>query len=378
MGDPAPSSPPVTIVAVEGRVLISPGLLARISQGQFERREIVLVAVRCSDGTVGYGEAFSGSAGSAVAELVNTALAPIVVGRAPHETAAVSGLVRHRLMNSHAASSAFRYALAGIDLAMWDAHGKLAGVPVYQLLGGTQTSFPAYAGSFALGIQPPDELVAEARELVDRQGWTVLKLRIGADARRDLAGVRAVREAFGDEMRIAVDSNMGQHYELGQIAAALGELGVEWLEEPYERPRRARYIALRARGTVPIAGGENLRSAEEFFDWTAAGALDVCQPDASRVGGITEMLRIAAVVDAAGLRFVPHISHSALNHAASLHIMSAIGSQDLCEGDAAPVNAFRDGAIHGGVEYHDGMMHLTGGPGLGVEVDEGALESLAG
>jgi D-galactarolactone cycloisomerase len=367
----------VTITSLEARLLTARGQLARISVGRFDRREMLLVKVVCSDGTVGYGESFPGMAAAAVAEVINVNLRPLVVGRRPNETAALSELVRRRYLAAHAAASAFRCALGGVDMAMWDAHGKLLGMPVYALLGGSDTTFPGYAGSFALGIQPPAELVTEAQGLVATHGWTALKLRIGEAPRADLARVTAVREAFGDDMRVMVDANMGQSYDLGRIAPELGRLGVEWLEEPFERPARSRYAALRARGLVPIAGGENLRSAEEFYDWASTGALDVAQPDASRVGGITEMLRIAAVVRAAGLRFVPHISHSALNHAASLHVLSALGSNDLCEGDAAPVNEFRDGVIHGGVEYRDGMMHLNDAPGLGATVDEGALSRVA-
>jgi D-galactarolactone cycloisomerase len=367
----------VRIVSLEARRLVSHGQLARISVGRFDRREMILVKVLCSDGTIGYGESFPGQAASAVAEIVNVSLQPLVVGRGPDETAALSAVIRRRFLAGHAAASAFRCALSGVDMAMWDAHGKVLGIPVHRLLGGSTTAVAGYAGSFALGIQPPDELVAEARRLVDTQGWSALKLRIGQTPAADVAGVAAVREAFGAEMRIMVDANLGQAYDLGRIAGELGRLGVEWLEEPYERTARSRYAALRARGVVPVAGGENLRSAEEFLDWASAGALDVAQPDASRVGGITEMLRIAAVADAAGIRFVPHISHSALNHAASLHVLSAIGSSDMCEGDAAPVNAFRDGVISGGVAYRDGMMHLADAPGLGAAVDEAALDQVA-
>jgi D-galactarolactone cycloisomerase len=365
------------IVSLTARVVSSTAgpPLAALSVGRFVGREIVLVTLACDDGTVGYGEAFHGQAGAAVAEVVNTVLQPIVVGRSPSETAEVSEIVRRRYLVSHGASSVFRLALSGIDMAMWDAHGKVLKLPVHRLLGGSATSIPVYAGGFALGIQPPDELVVEARRLVD-SGWTTaLKLRLGQTPVSDLARVRAVREAFGDEMRLMVDANLGQRYDVGRIAGALGELGVEWLEEPYERGFRLRYATLRARGAVPIAGGENLRSAEEFFDWLAAGALDVAQPDASRVGGITEMLRIAAVTSAAGARFVPHISHSVINHAAALHVLSAIASRDLCEGDASPVNDFRDRIVTGGVVWRDGQGVLSDAPGLGVTVDEHAVRA---
>jgi L-alanine-DL-glutamate epimerase-like enolase superfamily enzyme len=369
------------IVSLTARVVSSTSgpPLATLSVGRFVGREIVLVTVTCEDGTVGYGEAFHGQAGSAVADVVNTVLQPVVVGRRPSATAEISQIVRRRYLASHGASSVFRLALSGIDMAMWDAHGKLLGQPVHRLLGGSSSSFPVYAGGFALGIQEPETLVDEARRLVDEGAWTALKLRIGESPESDLARVRAVREAFGDGMRVMVDANLGQAYDVGRIAGALGGLGVEWLEEPFERGFRWRYAALRARGVVPIAGGENLRGAEEFFDWATAGALDVAQPDASRVGGITEMLRIAAVAAAAGVRFVPHISHSVLNHAAALHVLSATGSLDLCEGDASPVNDFRDRIVRGGVVWRDGMGVLSDEPGLGAVVDEAAVEqALAG
>jgi D-galactarolactone cycloisomerase len=367
------------IVGLRARVLASTDgpPLAALSVGQFRGREIVLVTVTCADGTVGYGEAFHGQAGRAVAEIVNTVLQDVVVGRAASETATVAEIVRRRFMSSHGISSAFRFALSGIDMAMWDAHGKRLGCPVHRLLGGGARSFPVYAGGFALGLQPAEDLVAEARRLIGEQGWKAIKLRIGESPTGDIARVAAVREAFGDELRIMVDANLGQAYDLGRIAGPLGELGVEWLEEPYERGARGRYAVLRARGQVPIAGGENLRGAEEFQDWIAGGALDIAQPDASRVGGITEMLRIAAVVRAAGLRFVPHISHSVLNHAAALHVLSAVPSSDLCEADASPVNIFRDGVFGGGVTHEQGIAFLGDGDGLGVTVDEAGPAALA-
>lgn len=76
------------------------------------------------------------------------------------------------------------------------------------------------------------------------------------------------------------------------------------------------------------------------------------------------------------MRFVPHISHGALNHAATLSVLSAIGSVDLCEGDASPVNEFRDRIFSGGVVWQDGQARLDGQPGLGVTVDERAIEEL--
>lgn len=344
-----------------------------LAVGSALRRDVVLVRVTCEDGTVGYGEAFHGHAGTAVAEIVNTTLQDFVVGRQPHETADVNAEIFHRFILAAGMSSGFLLALSGIDIALWDAWGKITGQPVYRLLGGSRTDFALYGGGFTLGFQPSEELAAEVRRLITDFGTPAVKLRIGDSPQRDLARVRHIRESFGDDLGIMVDANLGHRYDAAMVAPALGELGVRWLEEPYPPGSPERFAALRARGVVPVAGGENLGSAYEFADWISRGALDVVQPDVSRVGGITEALRIAALARAAGLRFAPHISHSALNHAATLHVLAASGGDGVYELDATAKNPFRDGVFSGGAVLSDGRARLVAQPGLGVRVDEGAL-----
>lgn len=285
------------ITGLDARV-VSYGFETRpepLAVGSALRRDVVLVRVTCEDGTVGYGEAFHGHAGTAVAEIVT------------------------------------------------------------------------------LGFQPQEELAAEVRRLITDFGTPAVKLRIGDSPQHDLARVRHIREAFGDELGIMVDANLGHRYEVAAVAPALGELGVRWLEEPYPPASPDRFAALRARGLVPVAGGENLGSAYEFADWIGRGALDVVQPDVSRVGGITEALRIAALAHAAGLRFAPHISHSALNHAATLHVLSASGADGVYELDASAKNPFRDRVFSSGAVLSGGRARLLAEPGLGVQVDEPAL-----
>lgn len=366
------------VEAVDARVLSAPFAAGapRLAVGTPRRRDIVLVRVRCEDGTVGYGEAFHGQAGAAVASLVNTVLPPLVAGRPVGDTAGLNHDVRRSYLTGNG-TGAFWLALSGVDMAMWDAHGKSLGRPVHELLGGAATRFPAYAGGFSLGFADPQALLAEVRTGIERHGWVAIKVRIGHGLAEDVARVRAAREALGPDMRILVDANLGGRYEIGRIARTLEDLDVEWLEEPYDRLSPRRYAELRRTTRVPLAGGENLLGAHEFHQWIEAGALDVVQPDASRVGGITEMLRVAALARSAGLRFVPHISHSVLNHAAALHVMSAAASDDLFEGDASVENAFRDTVISGGVGYAEGHASLTGGPGLGVHVDEERFASVA-
>jgi L-alanine-DL-glutamate epimerase-like enolase superfamily enzyme len=163
------------------------------------------------------------------------------------------------------------------------------------------------------------------------------------------------------------------NYDATRLTGVLGDLGIEWLEEPYLPQRMEDYIAITAQRRVPIAAGENLSGPDRFTAWMMRRAFDIAQPDVSRCGGITEAVRIAAVGSSAGIRVVPHISHTGLNHAATLHVMSGIGSSDFFEADPTPVNPFRTGAISGGFTVENGVARLTGAPGLGVSVDEDAL-----
>ncbi|KRA24281.1 hypothetical protein ASD65_07480 [Microbacterium sp. Root61] len=341
--------------------------------GSALRRDFVLVRVECADGSVGYGEAFHGHAGTAVAEIVNTTMQDVVLGRGVDENLAVREETRARFLIGAGMAGGFELALSGIDIAMWDAHGKSVGEPVWRLLRGTRREFPAYAGGFTLGFSEPEVLVEELRRLVGR-GYGAAKVRLGDTLERDLARVRATREAFGADFQIMTDANLGLAYDAGTLAPGLSEIGVTWLEEPYNPHRIDAFTALRTRGLVPIAAGENLAGADRFAEWIHRGALDIVQPDASRAGGITELLRIAVLAEASGIRFAPHISHTGLNHAATLHAMSgAAGGAWFFEADPTPVNPFRAGAISGGVIVEDGRARLSDAPGLGVEVDEAEL-----
>ncbi|GGH42412.1 mandelate racemase/muconate lactonizing enzyme family protein [Microbacterium album] len=341
-----------------------------IGTGSVLRRDFVLVRVELDDGSVGYGEAFHGHAGTAVAEIVNTALQDVVVGRLASETLAVREEIRDRFGAN--GLGGFLYALSGIDIAMWDAYGKSAGRAAWRLAGGSLTSFPAYAGGFTLGYSTPDLLVADLVGLRER-GFRAAKVRVGDGYETDVARVEAARAELGPEFGLMTDANLGLKYDTTRLAGALGAIGAEWLEEPFVPTRRADYVALASLRRVPLAAGENIFGADAFADWIRSGAIQVAQPDVSRVGGITEAIRVGHVAQAMGVRFVPHISHTALNHAATLTAMSALGSRDYFEADPTAVNPLRTDVISGGVVVADGDARVTDAPGLGVAVDEERL-----
>jgi len=342
-----------------------------IGTGSILRRDFVLVRVELADGTVGYGEAFHGHAGTAVAEIVNTTMQEVVVGRRCDEMLAVREETRERFLSA-SGMGGFVFALSGIDIAMWDAYGKSVGEPAWRLLGGVEPDAPAYAGGFTLGYSTPDLLVADLVGLAER-GYRAAKVRVGDGFEADAARVRAAREALGDGFRLMTDANLGLNYDTARLATVLGEVGADWLEEPYVPGRRDAFEALAALRRVPLAAGENIFGADSFAAWISSGAIQVAQPDVSRVGGISEAVRVGHLAQAHGVRFVPHISHTALNHAATLTAMSAVGSKDFFEADPTAVNPFRQDAISGGVTVEGGRAHMTDAPGLGVFVDEERL-----
>jgi L-alanine-DL-glutamate epimerase-like enolase superfamily enzyme len=223
-------------------------------------------------------------------------------------------------------------------------------------------------------------LVEEIERLRASFGFTAVKLRLGDTVVNDLERVRAVREHFGADLDIMTDANLGYTYaETYRLLPGLAEYQVAWLEEPFPRDDVEAFVDLRRRSGVPIASGENLYGRHELKHWIARRALDVVQSDCSKAGGITELKKIGDLAEAHHLRFAPHTSHTRLNHAATLHVMSALPASYIYEADATNENnKFSQGLITAPVQVVDGYVTAPDLPGLGVEVDEERLADFEG
>src|SRR5205085_12157474 len=193
----------------------------------------VIVKVTTDDGIVGWGEAHHGRAHTAVAKLIDTTLKTLVLNLDANNVVGIWDRMYRFQLASHGMGAGACLAMSGIDMALWDIRGKALGLPLYKLLGGTRKAVPAYAGGVSLGYQPPEKLIEEAQKSID-QGYKAVKLRVGDSPKRDIERMRAVRKAFGDELVILTDANIG--YELGdarRVMPAMDELGIGWLEEPF-------------------------------------------------------------------------------------------------------------------------------------------------
>jgi mandelate racemase len=255
-------------------------------------------------------------------------------------------------------------AVAGLDIALWDALAKAAGLPLARLLGGTVEPVPAY-NSNGLGLIPPDAAGDEALELLAEGGFTALKVRVGrAHAADDLAAVRTVRDAVGDRVTLVADYNQGLTLnEALERCRALDGEGLAWIEEPLRyddldgHARIARDIA------TPVMLGENFYGPRAMHDAIRAQACDLVMPDLMRIGGVTGWLQAAAVADVACL---PMSSH--LYPEVSGHLLRVTPTRHWLEWQdwANPV-------LKQPFEVRSGQLQLPDVPGNGLDWDEDAV-----
>jgi D-galactarolactone cycloisomerase len=350
---------------------IPPANRVALGIGTAVKRDAVIVKVTTSGGVTGWGEAHHGRAHTAVAKLIETTLKQLILNLDADNVVGIWDRMYRFQLASHGMGAGACLAMSGIDMALWDIRGKALGLPLYKLLGGSKKAIPAYAGGVSLGYQDPEKLIEEARKSLD-QGYKAIKLRVGDSVARDIQRMRAVRKAFGDELAILTDANIGYELdEVRRVMPAMDELGIGWLEEPFPAHDHRSYREAKACGRTPLAAGENHYTRFEFDRVIEDGAITILQPDLSKSGGITECLRIAAMASAQKLPVHPHSSMTGLNHAASIHFLAAIDNGGYFEGDVSQSNKFRDELVaNPGKVDKDGNVWPLDRPGLGLEVDE--------
>jgi L-alanine-DL-glutamate epimerase-like enolase superfamily enzyme len=334
-----------------------------------------MIAVHTDAGPVGLGSVFTSEG------LVRAALAllePLYRGENALEPERVSEKL-HQNTFWLGRGGSVTHTISGIDIALWDLLGKAAGQPVGRLLGGRyRDRVKPYA---SLLMQEPGHLADRLGELKD-QGFRAFKIGWGPFGRQsrvlDFAIVRAAREAVGADSLLMVDAGgsdafwkQGYKWALA-TSHMLAALDVAWFEEPLRPDAMQDYCLLRRRSPVPIAGGEVLTRRQSFQPWLEAGALDVVQPDVTKVGGISEERRIAWMAQEHGVRFIPHGWNTAVGLAADLQLASAFAGTDLVE--YLTGSPYVDSIAAGGWQLDaDGMLPIPERPGLGVELDKDAL-----
>lgn len=273
-------------------------------------------------------------------------------------------------------------AIAAIDLALWDIAAKALGVPVYQLLGGAvRDRVRVYAGLYTA----PDlaELQDTTSELHQRFGFTAFKLspyrsdlhrtRFGRVARELGSYFGEVRDAHPADWEFAFDAHacLWQPRQAVELGAALAPNEPLFLEEPLRPEHIPAWSRIRSELAVPLATGESLYSPHEFLSLLSAGGTDIVQPDICVVGGLTQMLKIAAIAEAHYVPVAPHNPLGPLATAANVHFAAATTNFGILEYKPDTVSWCPDPYLPA-----DGYLDLRPErPGWGIEIDEAALRT---
>jgi len=261
-------------------------------------------------------------------------------------------------------------AVSGLDMAAWDALAKAAGVPLCVLLGGTPGPVRAY-NSNGLWLGAPEAVAAEAIELRDEGGFTGLKLRLGRERiADDLATIRAVRRAVGDDMHLMVDFNQGLTLaEAMQRCRMIDDLDLAWIEEPIVYDNLDGYAQLAADLKTPVQIGENFYGPRDMHIALQKKACDFVMPDFMRIGGVTGWMRAASIAGAAG---VPMSTH--LYPEVAAHVMRVTETAHWLEWQD-----WADPILQQPYAMRDGALHIPDVPGVGLEWNEDAVAAhLAG
>ncbi|GAB3713411.1 mandelate racemase/muconate lactonizing enzyme family protein [Amycolatopsis oliviviridis] len=332
-----------------------------------------LVKVHAEDGTVGIGECYGLPAPEVTATVVSSVLTPLLLG----QDALAGTAVWERLFQGQAAGGHNRgfylEAIAGIDLALWDLRGKLAGEPVHRLLGGpVRERVDCYASPVALHADP-DDSAEHARQYVDA-GFRALKVKIGRGARTDRAHLSAVRAEVGESVEILTDVNCAYDLdEATRVGAVLRDLDIAWFEEPLQVDDVANLAELRRRTGLTIVNGETHFTRFDLRDSLVAGAIDVFMPNVARCGGITEATRIAALASAFHVDIAPHGVGSGVSLAAALQLCAAVPNLRTYEYNRLP-NPIRERILRNPPEFRAGALSVPQGPGLGAELDDAVVD----
>jgi L-rhamnonate dehydratase len=269
----------------------------------------LVVEVECDDGTVGIGNA--ALAPHATKSAIDTYLKPLLIGTDPMDSEYIWASMYRRTL-PFGRKGIGMVAISAVDLAIWDAKGKILNQPVFKLLGGrTKPQIEVYASR--LYSQPLDTLYTEAKAYAD-QGYKSVKLRFGWGPKDGLEGmhrnvdlVRTAREAVGPNVDIMGDAYMGWTLEYAKrMVRMLAPHNMRWIEEPVSSDDLNAYGELRAMNLVAISGGEHEYTLSGFRQALDLKAFDIAQFDVNRVGGITAAKKITDLCEAYDIAVIPH------------------------------------------------------------------------
>ncbi|MBR0653645.1 mandelate racemase/muconate lactonizing enzyme family protein [Plastoroseomonas arctica] len=351
------------IVKVESHIHRTPFTFGASAAGvggnlHLRSMDTLLVRVETDTGLHGWGEGF----GFTLVDTTRDALDRLVIPACLGEDASDIGGLGHRLqrrLHNFGRNGAASFAIAAIDIALWDIAAKAAGQPLHALLGkAARKRVPAYASLLRYGV--PEDVARNTRAAV-AAGYRRIKLH-----EVDLACIRAARDAAPADIPLMLDINCAWNgvEEAHVFCAAVADMNIAWVEEPVWPPEDfAAIAAVRAAAPCPISAGECTGSVAELGAMIAAGAVDVVQPSVSKLG-LSAMLEVGAMARRAGIRMVPHSPYFGPGLLATLHLLAALDAEEPIEIYAADLARapYGDALLPRG-----GFVAVPDTPGLGLE-----------
>ena len=342
----------------------------QLSMATMRKQTLVLVRLRCSDGTVGWGEgttigglSYGEESPEGIKLTIDAYIAPILRGCDPHRVSATMAEVDKVVRGNH-------FAKCAVETALLDACGQRLELPLSELLGGRLRERLPIAWTLASGDTRKD--VEEAEQMLDRRRHRVFKLKIGArTVKDDVAHVAAIKRALGDRASVRVDVNQAWDESTAKWGiAALEDAGVDLVEQPVPRGQRAALARLTARFTVAIMADEALHGPEDAFDLARAAAADVFAVKISPSGGIHAAARVAAIADAAGIGlYGGTMLEGPIGTVASAQLFATFPRMAWGTELFGPL-LLTEQILTQPLDYSDFELAVPSGPGLGISLDE--------
>ena len=353
------------------------------SQRWTDQRATVVVKIMTDDGCTGWGET------SDVDALRR--LAPLLIGENPLRTEALWNKLYLASYQDHAFAGPNMSAISAFDIALWDLRGQATGQPLHALLGGAlHDKITVYAtGLYYRADDFPDKLSAEAMGYAEA-GFSGMKMKVGGQTvRQDIRRVRHLRQLLGPDINLMIDANEAYDARTASyVAQTLADCDLAWFEEPCGSYADAANLEVRRNAPMAISGGESLKSRWDFAPRLANRVFDIIQPDIIYAGGISELIKIAHMANAFGVKLNPHFWGTGISLAATLHVVATLPPQTpsvqpepyvnlpVVELDSTP-HPIRAELTDPVFRQVNSQLTLPQQPGLGVSINTEILQRYA-
>jgi L-alanine-DL-glutamate epimerase-like enolase superfamily enzyme len=339
----------------------------RIALGVISEADYLFVRVDTDGGVFGWGETTPISQITGDTQSINLAaakdLARLLLGTNPLDIESrVTEMARFLAFNSSVR--------AAFDIALHDVAGKVAGLPLYALLGGGKRQLRT---DITIGIDEPAAMARRAVELA-QQGVRAIKVKLGTTAAEDVQRILRIREAVGDELPLRVDANQGWDFPTAvQVLSRLESAGIEYCEQPIAHWDYENFRRLRERVSIPIMADESVFDHHDAFRLAAGGCCDYLNIKLAKSGGIHTALKINAIAEACGARcMLGCMMETRLGLTAAAHLVSARPNIRYVDLDGHLV--LKEDPILGGASWEGGTITLPDEPGIGAVVDPAYLK----